>query len=123
MRIWKYFIAVLCIALAILGLAEATGLLTLVESIVGELSLWRVAFALFFLVYAIYHFVKRNVFWGIISLAVLFLHLESNIAHLCGVASGNLISNGTFLLCAGLIGFGLHLLLPGPRKGSLFWPF
>ena len=121
MRIWKYFIAVLCIALAILGLAEATGLLTPVESIVGELSLWRVAFALFFLVLTVRSIIKCNVFWSIFFLAVLFMQLEPNIAYLCGAESDNLIHNGTLLLCAVLVGFGLKLLLPGRKRKWMFF--
>lgn len=116
MKIWKYVIAVFCIALAIFGLAEATGMLAPVESIVGELSLWRFALALFFLVYTVYWFIKRNVFLAFLSLALLFIELEPNIAYVCGVESGNLINNWTLLLCVVLIGFGLHLLLPKRRR-------
>lgn len=121
MKFWKYFIAVFCIALALFGLAEATGLLMPVESIVGELSLWRFALALFFLVLTVRSIVKLDVFWSVFFLAVLFLQLEPNIAYLCGAESGNLIHNGTLLLCAVLVGFGLKLLLPGrKRKWVLF---
>jgi predicted membrane protein len=121
MKFWKYLIAVFCIALAIFGLAEATGLLAPVESIIGELSLWRFALALFFLVLTVRSIAKCDVFWSIFFLAVLFMQLEPNIAYLCGVKSGNLISNGTLLLCAALVGFGLKLLLPGRKRKWLFF--
>lgn len=117
MKIWKYVIAVICIALAVFGLAEATGLLAPVESIVGELSIWRFAIALFFLVLAVRFIVKRDVFGVSWTLSLLFIMLEPNIAYLCGVESGNLINNGTLLICALLIGFGLKLLLP-KRRGK-----
>ncbi len=116
MKFWKYVVAIFCVVLALFGLAEATGMLTPVESVVGELSLWRFALALFFLVYTVYWFIKRNVFLAFLSLALLFIELEPNIAYLCGVESGNLINNWTLLLCVSLIGFGLYLLLPKRRK-------
>jgi hypothetical protein len=116
MKVWKYFTAVFCILLALFGLAEATGMLAPVESVIGELSLWRFALALFFLVLTVRSIVKRDVFWSIFFLAVLFVELEPNIAYLCGVESGNLIHNGTLMICAVLIGLGLKLLLPRRRK-------
>ena len=121
MRIWKYFIAVLCIALAILGLAEATDLLLPVESVVGEISLWRFAFALFLLATIVRWIVRRDVFLVIFFLAFLFIQLEPNIAYLYGVKSGDLIHNGTLLLCAMLIGFGLQLLLPRRKRKWRFF--
>lgn len=112
MKFWKYFIALFCILLAVLGLAEATGLLAPIESVVGELSFWRITLALFFLVLSIRCFVKRKFCWGIFGLSCLFLCIESNIAYVCGVESGNLINNWQLLLCTLLICIGLSLLLP-----------
>lgn len=112
MKLWKYFIAVFCILLAVLGLAEAIGVLAPFESMVGELSFWRITFALFFLCVVVHCFVKRKFGWGIFNLSFLFICIESNIAYVCGVESGNLISNWQLLFCTILICIGLSMLLP-----------
>lgn len=119
MKVWKIAIALFCILFAVFGLLEAIGVTPPMESVVGEMSLWRMVCALFLLAIVINFVCKLKVCRTIFFLSLLFMVVEPNIAYVCGVKSGNLINNWLLLLYTVLICIGLSLILgaiPGRRK-------
>lgn len=116
MKVWKIAIALFCILFAVFGLLEAVGVTPPMESVVGELSFWRIVCALFLFALVIKYVCQLRVCKTLFSLSLLFMVIEPNIAYLCGVESGNLINNWMLLLYTILICIGLSLILPKNRK-------
>ncbi|MBQ8383120.1 MAG: hypothetical protein IJX47_07955 [Clostridia bacterium] len=117
MKVWKITVALFCILFAVFGLLEAVGVTPPVESVVGELSFWRIVCALFLVALVIKYLCQLRVCKTLFCLSLLFMTVESNIAYLCGATSENLINNWLLLLYTILICIGLSLILP-KRKGK-----
>ncbi len=127
MKIWKYFIAPLCIVIAVFGILEATGVIPPMDSVIGSISPLRICGAILVLAIFLKNLFRLRICSAIFDLSILFMILESNIAFLCGAESGNLINNWLLLFYTILICFGLWLILPKrgfgwhiSRKGHLF---
>lgn len=118
MKAWKIAIALFCILFAVFGLLEVAGVMPPVESIVGEVSFWRLVCVFFMVALVINFLCKLKICRMIFSLSLLFMLIEPNIAYLCGVKSGNLINNWLLLFYTLLICVGLWLLLPKHRGSS-----
>lgn len=127
MKIWKYFIAPLCIVIAVFGILEATGAIPPMDSVISELSPIRIAGAILVMGIFLRNLVRLKICSAVFDLSILFMILESNIAFLLGRPSGNLINNWLLLFYTILICIGLGLILPKrgfgwhiSRKGHLF---
>lgn len=119
MKVWKIAIALFCILFAVFGLLEAVGVTPPMESVVGELSFWRIVCALFLFALVVKYLCKLKVCKLLFSLSLLFMVVEPNIAYLCGAESDNLINNWLLLLYTILICIGFSLILPKRgRKGK-----
>ena len=127
MKIWKYFIAPLCIVIAVCGILEATGAIPPMDSVIGELSPIRIAGAILVMGIFLRNLVRLKICRAVFDFSVLFMILESNIAFLLGRPTGNLINNWLLLFYTILICIGLGLILPKrgfgwhiSRKGHWF---
>jgi len=100
-------ITLLLIAAALI--LESLGLLTFLTTFAGGLSVPRIILCTIVICIAVVS-IRRSKTHFIWYLAILFMLLESNIAHLCGRTDPNLINNWLLLLCTLLIDIALHLL-------------
>lgn len=112
MKIWKYFIAPLCIVIAVFGILEGIGVIPPMDSVIGELTPLRICGAILMLGLFLSNLFKLKICSAVFDLSILFMILESNIAFLLGRSDSNLINNWLLLFYTLLICIGLWLILP-----------
>ena len=116
MKVWKVVLGISFIALAIIFILEAVGVIEPIASIVGELGFWQILGGIF-LISGIVSLLSSGKFWEIfVPLGFLFMIFEKNIAYACGDTDGNLINNGLVFGCSLLLSAGFMFLLPNRKK-------
>ncbi len=117
MKTGRIFWGVGCILAAVIFILDAVGVMTPFTSAVGEISLPLALVALLFTSYAVSRLIRGKISDVFLPLAVVFMILEKNIAHICGRDDPNLINNWLVLGCAILLSIGFRILFP--KKGEL----
>jgi len=116
MKTTRIVAGVLLILAAVLILLDGAGVIPAFTGAVGVLSFWRLSLAVLLVSFAVHQIIGRS-FGFIISLALTFMLLETNIATALNKANTNLINNWLLLGCAVLLAVGCSLVFSG--KGSV----
>ena len=116
MKIWKYVIAIMLLAVATVGILEAVNVIPPIDSIIGAISAPAIIGAV--LVFALFlrYLMQGKICRMILCLTGLFLILEPNIAYLCKAPSADLIDNWQLIFYTVLACIGLWLILPKRRR-------
>ncbi len=117
-KTWKLFWGLGFILFAIALVLDATGVLTPIKSVVGEMSVFAILAGLLLLCYAIVQLCKGKVGDIFLPLALIFMLFEKNIATLFNIGDekGNIINNWLLLLCAVMLWIGFSILFSGSKK-------
>ena len=115
MKAWKTVIGLVLIAVAVLLILEAVGVMSPVTSIVGKITFWQ-AFGGITLLCGIATLLSHGQFWEIfVPLGFLFMIFEGNIAYICNIENENIISNWLVFGCSLLLSAGFMFLLPNKK--------
>ena len=97
-------IIVIACAVALIALGVLDSVLTV------KISLTRTLFALILLTFTVFAFIKKHFFIGFMFLAFTFFTAEKDIAILCGIKDGDIVSNSLIYLAAILLGAGTSMI-------------
>lgn len=109
MRTKRIMAGVLFIAVAIVLILDAVGVIPALSGAFGEISFWRISGALLLLCLGVYQLTSASS-WFIMSFSLTFMLLEPNVAHAIKAADSDLISNWLLLGCTVLLMIGFSLL-------------
>ena len=112
MKIWKIFVGFFLVLAAIFILLDATGVISPIESVIGEVSVFAVIVGIFLLAFAISSIARGKINEIFFPLAFIFMLFEKNVAFVCGIEDSNFVHNGIVLLCALLLTIGVGMLMP-----------
>ena len=118
MKGWKLFLGVGLILVAVFLILDALGVTAPLTELIGEVSAFALCAGLVLTVFAFTSLIRWEPLNVILSLALLFMIFEKNIAVLCGRAEEDLINNWMLLLIAFLLGTGIRMLFP---KRKFHW--
>lgn len=104
------------ILLAVAMILSATGILSPLESSVGEISILSLVFAVLLLVFAVTRVICGKIGEIFLPLALIFILFEKNIAKACGLPSDNIINNWLVICCALLMWVGFSILFSKSTK-------
>ena len=115
MKAWKFILGFVLIAVAVVLILEAVGVISPITSFLGEINFWQ-ALGGIALVGSIIMVLSWKQFWMIfVPLGFLFMIFERNIAHVCG-GGEDLINNWLVFGCSILLSLGFLFLIPKKRK-------
>lgn len=112
MKLWKIFTGIFLILFAVFGLIDATGIISPIESAIGEITLTRIIVGLAVILFIVYGIIKRKLPSIILLSALLFMVFERNIAIAFELESYNIINNWLLVLFALLLFIGVLLVIP-----------
>ena len=116
MKAFKIVLGLVFIAVAVLLILEALGVVVSITGIIGEISFWQVAGGIF-LVSGIIKLLASGQFYEIfVPLGFLFMIFERNIAYIAGMESQDIINNWLVFGCSLLLSAGFMFILPGRKK-------
>ena len=116
MKAFKIVLGLVFIAVAVLLILEALGVVVSIPGIIGEISFWQVAGGIF-LVSGIIKLLTSGKFYEIfVPLGFLFMIFERNIAYIAGMESQDIINNWLVFGCSLLLSAGFMFILPGRKK-------
>lgn len=116
MRAWKIVFGLVLIAIAMLLMLEAVGIIDPVTSIIGEITFWQAVGGIG-LISGIVMLLSAGQLWLIfVPLGFLFMIFEKNIAYICGIEGGDVMHNGLVFGCSILLTTGFMFLVPIKKK-------
>ncbi len=116
MRAGKIILGLVLIAVALLLIFEAVGIIEPITSIIGEITFWQVIGGIV-LVSGIVTLLSAGQFWQIfVLLGFLFMIFEKNIAYICGIEGDDVINNWLVFGCSLLLSAGFMFLIPSETR-------
>ncbi len=112
MKLWKIFTGVFLILFASFGLLDATGIISPIESAIGEITLTQIIVGLAVILSIIYSIIKSKIPSIVLLMTILFMIFERNIAVVFGLENHNIINNWLLALFALLLFIGVLLVIP-----------
>ena len=110
MKMHKIFWGIGLILLAVFLLLDAFGIIFPLESVVGEISIFRAILGLGLLSIIISRLLKLKLEEIFIPAALFFILFESNISILCGAETPDLVNNWSLIVIAILLSIGVGIL-------------
>ncbi len=109
MRIKRIMAGLLFVAVAVLLILDAAGVIPALSGAFGEISFWRISGVLLLVCLAVYQLSSLSS-WFIMSLSLSFMLLEPNIAYMANSPDTNIINNWLLLGCTVLLMIGFSLI-------------
>lgn len=116
MKAGKFLWGIGLIVLAVAMILGATGILSPLESAIGDISILSLVFAVLLLVFAVTRVICGKIGEIFLPLALIFILFEKNIARACGLPSDNIINNWLVVCCAVLMWVGFSILFSKNTK-------
>jgi hypothetical protein len=113
---WKIFWGLGFVLVAVALLLDALGVLSAITSPFGEVSILALVAAFLLFAHALSRLIKGAIGEIFVPLALIFMLLEKNIAHVMGLDDPNIINNWMLLLCSALLGIGFSILFSGMKR-------
>ena len=118
--VWKIFWGIGFVLLAVGLILGALGVFESITGPFGEVSPFALIASFFLFVFVISRIVMLKIEEIFIPLSFIFMLLEKNIAHVCGLPSSDIIHNGLVFGCAALLWIGFSILLSGVKRKRRF---
>jgi len=118
MRVRNIIIGLLIIAFAVFGILEVAGVVSPVESVVGDISFAKVVALTALVTLAIISISHGYIYPAVLMASFIFMVIESNLAYIFEVESGNIINNWALFAFTVIICIGLAFILPKKKKHS-----
>ena len=112
MKAWKIILGVFLVALAVLLILEAVGVIAPVTEYLGGVTFWQVAGGIALLCAAASMLSAGEFRFPIVLLGFIFMIFEKNIAYACGIDGGDIVHNGLVFGCTVLVWIGLCFIFP-----------
>ncbi|MBE6583615.1 MAG: hypothetical protein E7649_01350 [Ruminococcaceae bacterium] len=116
MKIGKILWGLAFVALAVLLILDALGVLAPVTNLFGEVSFWQIAGGFLLFCGAVAMIVEGEAWLSFVLLGFIFMIFERNIAQACGIEDGDIINNWLVFGCSVLLGAGFGMLFSGFRR-------
>jgi len=113
---WKIFWGLGFVLVAVALLLDALGVLSAITSPFGEVSILALVAAFLLFAHALSRLIKGAIGEIFVPLALIFMLLEKNIAHVMGLDNPDIINNWMLLLCSALLGIGFSILFSGMKR-------
>lgn len=110
MKTKRFVLGLGLILLALFILLDALGVLSPLESVVGEISIFGAILGVLLFSSVVYFIAKCRFEEAIFPLALLFILFERNIAAICGISNPDLVNNWIILLISLLLMLGIGCL-------------
>lgn len=117
--LWKLFWGFGFVLAATFLIVDALGLISPIESFMGEVSIWTLLLSLLMLAFTVSGLIKGKIASIFIPLSVIFMLFEKNIATIAGLENTNIINNWIVLASAILLTTGVSILIPSKKKEKI----
>ena len=116
MKGWKVFWGLALIAVAVLLILDALGVLAPITSIVGEVTFWQIFGGVALLCGIVANIASGDIWVGFVLLGFIFMIFERNIAHVLGLPGEDIINNWLVFGCSALLCAGFSCIFPKRKK-------